>query len=532
MKYLAIVSLSALFVFGCKEEVPADSPELLSVNVYAVQFQNPQQDPYAQVAFIRVAMSDKQGLLTDKFVHFVPGQVPGLEDIPFGDDLTLTIEGWSQSPSGTIDNLVSRGRSHAFTVSVDTDPQAVNVMLSRVNDFALTTMRDPNTGAKQPSSMTQGRTGHTVTLLPDGQVIITGGAVLSTDNSFTDTAQLQQIHASVELYNANTHTFTSLAVGLSQPRAFHTATPLADGRILIAGGFTGSPGNFEAAATIELIDPFTGSIAQLPINLNTSRAAHTASALDDSGHVMLAGGFTTVGGQATALGSVEVICVADAPCAALTAPGVIYTTNMAEPRAFHTATRVAVGQSGVDAILLMGGEGDDAVRSSVETFVLDPAGMEAGIAEMVAGARTRHTATYVDSQKFIHVAGGFTDLTHTTAQQQIDSYQVQQRQFQNVQPFFALHARGGHDAVLMGGNAVLIFGGYADGAPLNSAEVVFEYFDEQSGQTFIDRGGVPAMHGSRGGGRGIMLKNGSVLLVGGAAGAGQMNTMGEFFNPL
>ena len=84
----------------------------------------------------------------------------------------------------------------------------------------------------------------------------------------------------------------------------------------------------------------------------------------------------------------------------------------------------------------------------------------------------------------------------------------------------------------MPNNAVLVIGGFSEGQPLDSAEVIFEYYDETSQQTFIDRGGVNAMHGPRGGCEGILLPNQTVLVVGGAGLNREMIVAGEFFNPL
>jgi len=64
---------------------------------------------------------------------------------------------------------------------------------------------------------------HTATLLPNGQVLVTGGY---TTSGFTSSA---------ELYNPSTGTWTT-ARSMSTPRALHAATLLQNGKVLVAGG--------------------------------------------------------------------------------------------------------------------------------------------------------------------------------------------------------------------------------------------------------------------------------------------------------
>src|SRR5262245_55278271 len=83
-------------------------------------------------------------------------------------------------------------------------------------------------GAFRPTSnMITPREGHAATLLPDGKVLITGGHDPTQDPR-------RNTLASTELYDPETGVFT-VGGNMTTERAYHTATLLSDGRVLIAG---------------------------------------------------------------------------------------------------------------------------------------------------------------------------------------------------------------------------------------------------------------------------------------------------------
>ncbi len=75
-------------------------------------------------------------------------------------------------------------------------------------------------------------------------------------------------------------------VTLQIPRAFHTATRLADGRILLAGG---SQSADEFRQTVDAFDPTTG-LARQVAPLHAPRHGHSATLLAD-GRVLIIGGY-------------------------------------------------------------------------------------------------------------------------------------------------------------------------------------------------------------------------------------------------
>ena len=92
-------------------------------------------------------------------------------------------------------------------------------------------------------AMTTPRDGHTATLLNNGKVLIAGG---ESDFNLIGVGQYgflapQSVLATAELYDPVSGTFARTG-DMTAPRFGHTASLLADGRVLIAGGNSTPPG--------------------------------------------------------------------------------------------------------------------------------------------------------------------------------------------------------------------------------------------------------------------------------------------------
>jgi hypothetical protein len=189
---------------------------------------------------------------------------------------------------------------------------------------------DPPAGAPEPPAavvghMTMARAAHTATALADGRVLIAGGCT-------TDGCGGTPEGGRTEFYDQGRFVPGPPMV---HARASHTATRLEDGRVLFVGGWPdeGRP----PLSSAEVFDPATGGFAELaPAGI--SRGGHTATLLRD-GRVLIVGG---VDGR-RALSSVEIFDPASgrfSPAAPL--PG---------PRATHAATRLTDGR-----VLVAGGQ--------------------------------------------------------------------------------------------------------------------------------------------------------------------------------
>lgn len=123
---------------------------------------------------------------------------------------------------------------------------------------------------------------HTATVLADGRVLFVGGY---TESARFINLRSTAISASFEVFNPETETIDYVGT-LNSPRAEHTATLLADGRVLITGGYQDQ----RALTSAEIIDVARGTARVVGGRLNEGRFGHIAARLRD-GRVLLAGGF-------------------------------------------------------------------------------------------------------------------------------------------------------------------------------------------------------------------------------------------------
>jgi Galactose oxidase, central domain len=149
---------------------------------------------------------------------------------------------------------------------------------------------DPATGAwSRGGAPTHARLGgQSATLLRDGSVLVVGGQT-GTLNGDPFPPPLR----AADVWDPATSSFSpSGAMGLGRER--HTATLLADGRVLIVGGVGEPAADFSdtAVTEAEIWDPATGSFSSAGQDA-AGRALHTATLLPD-GRVLITGGFTRV----------------------------------------------------------------------------------------------------------------------------------------------------------------------------------------------------------------------------------------------
>ncbi len=200
------------------------------------------------------------------------------------------------------------------------------------------------------------RAWHTATLLPDGKVLVTGG--------FTGYLSSGVSVPSAEVYDPASAAFT-ITGNLATARYAHTATLLPSGKVLVVGGKLG--GGFDAGTPIrsaELYDPATGAFTATG-DLVQARDAHTSTLLPN-GKVLIAGGFA---GGVDGIRSAELY---DPTTGTFTATG-----SLAQARYDHAATRLPNGK-----VLITGGIALTRVTTAElydpDAGTFTPAGSEAG----------------------------------------------------------------------------------------------------------------------------------------------------------
>ena len=297
--------------------------------------------------------------------------------------------------------------------------------------------------------------GYTLTVLQNGEILITGGQSGSGGAN------------SAFLYNATSHSFRSTSQPMKLARMSHAATLLPDGSVLITGGST--PTNSSSAPIVcsnppqppymfivvtscaELYDPDTQTFTIVG-SMNDARVLHTATFVDQT----------------------------------LTWPQPVVNPPPAE------------------RVVVAGGSNDNnpALDSleyydpSTQKFVRNP--------QKLQNARYGHTATWLPSVEKILIAGG----TQSTAGVPLGTAEIYDAGFDGIRGSPQMTApRSGHTATLLKDGTVLLAGGNSLPAG-NTAET----FDPAP-QTFAGTPGKMAFpmlnHAA------ALMSDGSVLLAGG-----------------
>ena len=279
-------------------------------------------------------------------------------------------------------------------------------------------------------NLNTGRSGHTATLLANGKVLVVGGRDHIAPPFFGLTG-------SAELYDPATETWSSTG-NLNTSRSGHTATLLANGQVLVAGGITT---NYVLLDSVELYDPATGTWS-LTGNLSAARSLHAATLLP-SDKVLVAGGY--IYAEPYFLSSAEIYDPVTGSWSS--------ADNLNKPSA-DTAT------------LLSNGEALVTQWDSAELY--DPATGIWSVTGTLNKAREAYTATLLPNGQVL-VAGGYNyndDNPYFSA----ELYDPTKRIWSRSNNLNA--GRYNHTATLLPDGKVLVAGGLdAFGATLNSAEL-------------------------------------------------------------
>ncbi len=274
---------------------------------------------------------------------------------------------------------------------------------------------------------------HTATLLLDGNVLLAGG-------------EYQDNHAVLEIGTSGSYQQTGT---MASPRESHAATLLTDGSVLISGGFAPDLDDWTSPAqqgmdspalySVELYDPRSGTFA-VAGNMNVARKFHTSTLLANGKVLITGGGDNSAELFDPATGSFT-----------LTGP-------MAVARSWHTATLMPDGR-----VLIVGGQDNGALTAEL----YDPVSGSFSTTGSMAVPRMAHTATLLQNGTVL-IAGGFSVNAETST---TEIYDPATGSF-TAGPTMG-QGRYWHSATLLPGGNVLFVGGttYQSGSALASPEI-------------------------------------------------------------
>jgi N-acetylneuraminic acid mutarotase len=220
---------------------------------------------------------------------------------------------------------------------------------------------DPATGTWTiTDSLNTPRTNHTATLLQNGKVLVVGGMLGVVEEYYVSLSAV----ADAELYDPATGTWSNTG-NLNSGRFYHTATLLPNGEVLVVGGaYPGPPvgpappGAYKLVGlnSAELYDPATGRWSYTG-ELNALHAFHTTTLLQN-GKVLIVAGTDSISNFPTDHG-----VTSEAELYSLATGTWSVTGNLNVAREFHTATLLQNGQ-----VLIAGGDDAGNILNSAELY--------------------------------------------------------------------------------------------------------------------------------------------------------------------
>ncbi len=434
-------------------------PKEVKFNVTIVtQVCDPTVDPFKNVGFLKVAVRAPD--ITKPIESIAPtGQATHtvtIPQIPAGKQRVIEVRGYDMDPRGG-GQVISMGRSVPFDVP-DVVPAGTNDMATQVTVFlrkvgALT----PISSATSPTDCQQlkvPRAGHTATVLKNGKVFLAGGY------NFAQGSAAKNALFDTEIYDPQTGTFESaheisIANGLQRlPRAFHTATLLQSGQVLLWGGETYSNGVnnvISPSAIILIYDADENNFGPLRSRLDPPVVARTehSAAMDANGKVLIVGGKTRDQ-------NLNLVLTDKVEWFDPTTNDYLEVTGLSLPR--DGASVVPVQNGGYIAVA--GGTDGSTMQTDVSFFQWD--GMEfaqksvATPPRLAAPGRRDAAAATINSTNDVVLAGGYSDPTMVAP---VSTSEVVGTQSGMVSAGATVGSRGEACAVTLNSGDVFIAGG-------------------------------------------------------------------------
>lgn len=440
--------------------------------------------------------------------------------VPIGSGYQFTARGFRGSET----SVLFYGASARFDVDAG-DSVEVPIQVGRSNCIGLnrsSPLRDPADGGS--ADLRNRRVGASMSTLPDGRILLLGGAEVGADG------EPERILDTAEIFDPVHNQFIELPWRLVLPRAFHTATVLRDGEVLVAGGVVGvSPDGLVVSDTAALIEPDEVEAvrpfpAPMPVE---ARAWHRARRLPD-GSVLIVGG---EGGDGTPLGSAVRFIPPD--------DGDPIAGRFRVQGSLHAArTRFTMTRTGNPAnpTLIVGGLGSAGPAAAVELFTTNPgqggcAGggnptddigcfIRPGAAELQV-PRWGHGAALVENGAAVLVVGGYETDDRSAPTPRIERIGLVDFRVQGVGQLDTPRGEAATAVIADGGAApyVLVVGGRVGDTPLTATSRLVPAQDPGDASRYLytdtaveDGCGLSE---PRFGHRALTLDTRTVLLIGG-----------------
>lgn len=412
------------------------------------------------------------GSVLDEVVTFKATDGPQPLNVGLGDKVVVTLQAFADDVSaGGAASALPQAVGHTMPLAITESSLDVSTVLSTglLDSFGRTTRSDGECTAMANGSGVPGRHGHTATYVPVlNQVLIYGGAVFAADGTENI------LPGSAELWDPATGEFTP--VEGAKARAYHAATALPDGRVVISGGFGIISGQLVTLQTADVFDPLTRTFST--IQLRQARAHHTSTLMAGANLLVIAGGCVGTGvadactptqagegnrGRSTDLAvTIETLDITDPGAGTVAVPN---AAALAAPRAFHQATSL---ENGTNTLLVVtGGVDPGGVVEGIEVFRADGGALGRVDTSSLVGfpankAPARHAAVATSAQQLL-IIGGFTQAPagEPAGPLSADIFVFTTSGGVNPTPLqlFNGAGRAGHHAALLADGSVLIVGG-------------------------------------------------------------------------
>ena len=335
----------------------------------------------------------------------------------------------------------------------------------------------------QTGSMTYKRDIHTATLLADGRVLVAGGQTTGGDR------------ASAELYDPAKGKWTTTGY-MNDKRSNHSATRLGNGHVLVTGG---QRLHYDGQDSSELYDPASGKWTRTG-SLNFARSFQTSTLLAD-GKVLVTGGLSD---NDVTRASAELY---DPATGKWTVTG-----NLNYARRSHTATLLTDGR-----VLVAGGADASSTHASAEIY--DPATGKWSTTGTMTGGHMYHAASLLADGRVL-VVSGYPTMHAIYASGSAEIYDPSSGRWTMTGAL--AYPREAHSATLLNNHKVLVTGG-VNGSTLASSEL----YDPATG-TWSTVGALTYKRDSH---TATLLNDGTVLAVGGEAVPSHVLASAELFYP-